>query len=120
LQVVKFFFPRLVDLHNYSSENNTAQKQYNWNTLNSKVFRRMGFAVSDSDVKDVVTCKRGAIEKVSRFFSLKNALVIAACRMPHSVSFCSLVSGPPRRAKTDDDVPTRGGRPQEARIGCRF
>ena len=33
-ELVNNFFPKLVDLHNYSSANGVAQKQYNWKTLN--------------------------------------------------------------------------------------
>ena len=35
-EVVAHFYPRLVELHNYSSANSLSQKMYNWNTLNSK------------------------------------------------------------------------------------
>lgn len=33
-EVVKYFFPKLVDLHNYVSANSTQQKLSNWNLLN--------------------------------------------------------------------------------------
>ena len=36
---------------------------YNWATLNSKVFRKLGFHVDQSDVQDVCTSKPGAIER---------------------------------------------------------
>lgn len=35
-QVVHYFFPKIVELHNYSSTNSVEQKQYNWKTLNRK------------------------------------------------------------------------------------
>ena len=44
-EVVCHFFPKLVELHNYSAANGTAQKLYNWSTLNGRVFKRMGFLV---------------------------------------------------------------------------
>ena len=34
-EIVKSFYPKLVDLHNYSAANGIAQKVYNWETLNS-------------------------------------------------------------------------------------
>ena len=33
-EMVKHFFPKLVDLHNYSAAHSVSQKLYNWNTLN--------------------------------------------------------------------------------------
>jgi hypothetical protein len=36
-EAIAHFFPRLVELHNYSSANSLSQKMYNWNTLNAKV-----------------------------------------------------------------------------------
>lgn len=36
-EVVAFYFPKLVQMHNYSAANSAAQKHYNWNTLNRKV-----------------------------------------------------------------------------------
>jgi hypothetical protein len=33
-EVIKQFFPNMVDLHNYSQANSQTQKRYNWNTLN--------------------------------------------------------------------------------------
>jgi hypothetical protein len=32
-EVAKHFFPKLVELHNYSGANSMGQKLYNWNTL---------------------------------------------------------------------------------------
>lgn len=37
LQVVAYYFPKLVDLHNYTAANSVGQKTYNWKTLNEKV-----------------------------------------------------------------------------------
>lgn len=33
-EVVKYFLPKLVDLHNYTPANSTQQKLSNWNVLN--------------------------------------------------------------------------------------
>ncbi len=38
-QVVAYYFPKLVELHNYAAANAVRQKVYNWNTLNEKVHR---------------------------------------------------------------------------------
>jgi len=33
-ELANHFFPKLVELHNYSAANSVSQKMYNWNTLN--------------------------------------------------------------------------------------
>lgn len=35
-EIVHFYFPKLVQLHNYTAANSVQQKLYNWNTLNRK------------------------------------------------------------------------------------
>ena len=61
-EMVAHYFPRLVELHNYSSANSAQQKAYNWATLNQKVFRKLGFHVEHAVVQDIVGAKLGAIE----------------------------------------------------------
>lgn len=63
-EIIHHLFPKLVELHNYSPSNSAAQKKYNWQTLNKKVFRKMGCALSDPEIEDIVACKRGHIETV--------------------------------------------------------
>lgn len=61
-EVVKHFVPKLVDLHNYAPANSISQKIYNWSTLNDKVFRKLGYSISDPIINAIVTCKTGYIE----------------------------------------------------------
>jgi arginine utilization protein RocB len=63
-EVIKNYHPRLVELHNYPLAHNTQQKTNNWNILNTKVFKRMGFQISRSDVEKIVNSAPQAIEKV--------------------------------------------------------
>lgn len=70
-EVVHHYFPKLVELHNYSSANATTQKMYNWNTLNQRVFKRLGFSVSKADFEAVANCQPGAIERILKLLSLK-------------------------------------------------
>ena len=44
-EVIAHFYPRLVELHNYSSANATTQKVYNWQTLNSRALKKLGFQI---------------------------------------------------------------------------
>ncbi|CAD7972241.1 unnamed protein product [Amoebophrya sp. A25] len=63
-EVLCQYFPRLVDLHNYSAANSYAQKMYNWNTMNKKVLKKLGFQLHPSDIEDVIKAVPGAVEKV--------------------------------------------------------
>ncbi|KAG2497415.1 hypothetical protein HYH03_004570 [Edaphochlamys debaryana] len=72
-EVVHHFFPKLVELHNYSSANGLQQKMYNWNTLNAKVFKRLGFMVTKQDSEACCNCKPGAVERVLKLIKVKIA-----------------------------------------------
>ncbi|GLD67491.1 sperm flagellar protein 1 [Lates japonicus] len=63
-EVIKYFFPRLVDLHNYIPANSTPQKLSNWNLLNRKVFSKLNFHVPEETVKKIVLNTAGVIEPV--------------------------------------------------------
>ncbi|EDQ85779.1 uncharacterized protein MONBRDRAFT_38733 [Monosiga brevicollis MX1] len=63
-EVVNHFVPRIVEMHNYSPASSSKQKQENWGTLNSKVFKKLGLTVPESVVKGVIANKPGVIEVV--------------------------------------------------------
>ncbi|EEQ97427.1 hypothetical protein, conserved [Perkinsus marinus ATCC 50983] len=63
-ETVAHYIPKIVELHNYSQANALTQKMYNWNTLNQKVFRRMGFLLHPDDVEDCARAIPGSIERV--------------------------------------------------------
>ena len=65
-EIVKHFVPGLVDIHNYSTAHSMQQKLYNWNTLNQKVFRKLGFLLSKNDIDKVTSCVPEAIERALR------------------------------------------------------
>lgn len=50
-ELVKHYFPRLVELHNYSGTQSVAQKVYNWETLEKKAFRKLNFPLSRQDMQ---------------------------------------------------------------------
>ena len=72
-EVVRHYFPALVELHNYSPANSVTQKTYNWSTLNNKVFRRLGFSLPKADVDAVCNCTPGAVERVLKLIKVKMA-----------------------------------------------
>ncbi|KAI8811727.1 hypothetical protein BJ742DRAFT_706288 [Cladochytrium replicatum] len=61
-EVVRHYLPKLVDLHNYSSANSVGQKLYNWNTLNQKVFKKLGYTLSEEMIQSIVNSKPGYAE----------------------------------------------------------
>ncbi|XP_061600991.1 sperm flagellar protein 1 [Cololabis saira] len=63
-EVVKHFFPKLVDLHNYNPANSTQQKIGNWTLLDRKVFSKLDFHVPEETVKRIVLSTAGAIVPV--------------------------------------------------------
>ena len=62
-EVVHSYLPRIVELHNYSAANSVTQKEYNWTTLNDKVFRRFGFHLTSDDIEQIVRARPGVIER---------------------------------------------------------
>lgn len=63
-EVVKYFFPKLVDLHNYVPASGTQQKLSNWELLNRKVFSKLNFHVTEDTVSKIILNAPGAIEPV--------------------------------------------------------
>ncbi|KAA6388545.1 MAG: putative Calponin homology domain [Streblomastix strix] len=63
-EICKQCFPKFVDLHNYSESFAVPNKIYNWETLNAKVFQRIGFRISREDINAVASAVPGAIEFV--------------------------------------------------------
>lgn len=63
-EIIKHFLPHLVELHNYSAAHSVSQKTYNWNTLNQKLFKKIGFTLVKKDIDDVVNCVPDTIERI--------------------------------------------------------
>uniref|UniRef100_A0A672JVR0 Sperm flagellar protein 1-like n=1 Tax=Sinocyclocheilus grahami TaxID=75366 RepID=A0A672JVR0_SINGR len=63
-EVVKHFFPKLVELHNYTAAHSAQQKQSNWSTLNRKVFSKLNFHIPEETVKNIILSTAGYIEPV--------------------------------------------------------
>ena len=60
-EVIAHFYPRLIELHNYSSANAMTQKMYNWQTLNQRALRKLGSPRSRSR-----TCRTAATTRRAR------------------------------------------------------
>ena len=73
-EMIKFHYPRLVELHNYPSASSTKQKLSNWNTLNNKVLKKLGLKISKEEINNVMNSKPNAIENLLKkvFRVIKN------------------------------------------------
>ncbi|XP_005239607.2 sperm flagellar protein 1 [Falco peregrinus] len=63
-EVVKFFFPTMVQLHSYVPASSTPQKLANWGHLNRKVLSKLNFSIPDDVIRQVVQCRPGMVEQV--------------------------------------------------------
>eukprot|EP00976_Prorocentrum_cordatum_P078106 1182964-Prorocentrum_minimum.AAC.3 len=72
-EIIAHYFPKYVELHNYSSASSVTQKLYNWNTLNQKVFRKLNFSANKGDVEAISNCVPGAIERFLKLLQIKIA-----------------------------------------------
>lgn len=70
--IIHYYQPKLVDLHNYSPTSNSKQKMENWKTLNDKVLRKIGMRLSVETMRSVVCCEVGCVERVLKL--LRNTL----------------------------------------------
>ena len=72
-EIMKHYYPKMVDIYNYPEATSTQLKLTNWNTLCLKVFRKIGFSLSKVELENVVNSKPKAIENV--LWRLYNKLI---------------------------------------------
>ena len=105
-EIVCHYFPKLIELHNYSNANGYAQKIYNWcvaggraraegagctwlnppyfpvcrrSTLNQKVFKKLGFQLQKEEMDGLCNCQTQAVERLLKTLQMK----MAKCARPH-------------------------------------
>ncbi|CAD5125584.1 unnamed protein product [Dimorphilus gyrociliatus] len=61
-EIIKHFFPLLVELHNYTPANGTRTKESNWTVLNRKVLSRLKIQVDPDLIRQIAQCKARAAE----------------------------------------------------------
>ncbi|XP_076644554.1 uncharacterized protein LOC143354392 [Halictus rubicundus] len=61
-EVLKVYYPRYVDLHNYVSANNFTTKKENWNILNRKVLGKIDMKLSKETMNQLANSHPGAVE----------------------------------------------------------
>ena len=70
-EIVQYYLPDLVDLHNYSSANSLDHKKSNWDTLNKKVLSNFGLDIPDVIRNGLCNCKPGLVEVLLHNLRLK-------------------------------------------------
>lgn len=63
-EVIKFYFPKMVEMHNYVPANSLQQKLSNWGHLNRKVLNKLNFSVPDDVMRKIAQCTPGVVELV--------------------------------------------------------
>ncbi|NXA90591.1 SPEF1 protein, partial [Melanocharis versteri] len=63
-EVVKFFFPSLVELHSFVPTSSTAQKVANWGHLNRKVLSKLNLRVPEEMIQQLVQSRPGMAEQL--------------------------------------------------------
>ena len=61
-EVIKHYCPKIVDLNTYLPAATTNQKCYNWNTLHTRVLKKLGVKLTKQEINDIILCKSLAIE----------------------------------------------------------
>ena len=63
-EMIKYHYPRLVDLHNYPNASSTKAKLVNWETLNKKVLKKLGVKINKNEINDIINSRPNAIENL--------------------------------------------------------
>ncbi|XP_070212529.1 sperm flagellar protein 1-like isoform X3 [Littorina saxatilis] len=63
-ELIKYYFPRMVDLHNYTPAHSSKQKQENWYLLNRRVLQNLDLDLSEDVIRALSNAKAKVVEKV--------------------------------------------------------
>jgi hypothetical protein len=61
-ELIDHYLPKKVELHSYPATSSTTKKIANWDTLNSKVLKKLGIGLSKKEIEDIANCVPLAIE----------------------------------------------------------
>eukprot|EP00835_Amoeboradix_gromovi_P004677 NODE_379_length_9676_cov_0.362222.p4 type:complete len:168 gc:universal NODE_379_length_9676_cov_0.362222:8752-8249(-) len=62
-EVVKHFFPKLVEMHNYPSTSSASQKLLNWKMFSAKVLKKLGIKIPDQTIEGAASAYPGFAEQ---------------------------------------------------------
>jgi CH-like domain in sperm protein len=72
-EVVAAYFPHFVELHNYTPANSMKQKVYNFETLNTRVLRKINYCIPRPSIEEIVNGRPGSVEIVLNALQFKMA-----------------------------------------------
>lgn len=85
-EVIAAYFPHLVELHNYTAANSVKQKISNFETLNTRVLRKLNYTIPRSAIEEIVNGKPGSVENVLNSLQFKMAKYREQKNIPDSTS----------------------------------
>lgn len=72
-ELLKRYYPRYIELHNYSPGNSLTKKIDNWNLLNQKVLPRIGLKLKKETILRLAKSEPGVIEQI--LINLRNKII---------------------------------------------
>ena len=85
-EVIAAYFPHLVELHNYTAANSVKQKISNFETLNTRVLRKLNYSIPRPAIEEIVNGKPGSVEIVLNSLQFKMAKYREQKNIPDSTS----------------------------------
>lgn len=70
-EVLKYLYPKLVNLNYYPEVHSIMKKKYNWTALNEKVFKKLELPLSKKTIEQLANSEQGVIEQVLKKVYLK-------------------------------------------------
>lgn len=74
-EILKFEFPKLVDMHNYTACNSVQGKVQNWSALNRKVLKKLNVHLKEEEIERLAKAEMNFIEEV--IFEVMNKVKVA-------------------------------------------
>lgn len=88
-EILKKYYPKLVDLHNYSHSNSLTKKIDNWCTLNKKVLSKIDLKISNDVINQLANSHDKTIETV--LIKLRSK-IIKDCNDERNLLFADSIS----------------------------
>ena len=63
-KLIKLYLPNLVELHNYQPAVGVQKKLENWQTLSTKVLKKLDIKLGEKEMHDLASAKPGVIESL--------------------------------------------------------
>lgn len=54
-ETIHYYYPRLIEIHNYPATHSIKSKLANWKTLNTKVLSKFGIVLKDEDCQKLAS-----------------------------------------------------------------